>query len=95
MLVSELLDSPEKWVQGVYATDKNDTSCFPYNQEACRWCLAGAIIRCYGIRNCWSASYGRAIDKLRKLIRKNISDWNDAPGRTFDEVRKAVLEAGI
>jgi hypothetical protein len=48
-------------------------------------CALGAILNaCYGDED----AYGQAVARLNRHIRSHvaISDWNDAPGRTAEEV---------
>jgi hypothetical protein len=96
MKVAELLDRPEKWCQGAPARDANGWRTSALGDEACSWCLMGALHRCYPI------PYKRDVaeQSLRSVIecrsgRQSIVGWQDEKRRTFAEVRAAILEAGV
>ena len=87
MKVKELLSDESKWTQGCYARDAFGVS-IPFDADAAVcWCLAGAIHRVYGPEPI----------HLRILRRVNgsLSEWNDAPDRTFAEVKALVEELDI
>jgi hypothetical protein len=42
---SELLESKERWVQGMWAADEHGEACLPTEEKARAWCVAGAIAR--------------------------------------------------
>lgn len=85
MKVHELLDSPERWTQGWLAKDKEGRHVSVHADNATCFCLVGAVGKCYsGLR------YLNVIEVLEKEIGM-IARWNDARGRTFDQV-KALVE---
>ena len=79
------------WTQGDDAIDEKGKPVPPRSPEACSWCAIGAI----------SAAMGDPYLKgEHKMVRDAITDtmglrayslaeWNDAPLRTFAEVRTA------
>ncbi len=84
MKIYELLDSPDKWTQGAFANDERGVSVGPNDKLASRWCMAGALDKCY-------PREGReeAAKKLREFADEagiSIALWNDAPDRTYAEV---------
>ena len=93
MKIRELLSGPEKWTQKALARGASGELEDLYSQSAVQWCLMGAMARCYP---------GSA-DEIRKKVRVRlfgrqyglISRWNDAPGRTFEEVRALVAELDV
>lgn len=96
MKMHELLASPEKWTKGAYAMDASGLHVPERHPDARRWCLLGAANYCYGlasvavemrIRDALLAGSG---DKAT-----GIASWNDAPDRTFDDVRKLLLDLDI
>lgn len=96
MTVAELLDSPEKWTKGAIARDENgDDSIWEHDSKARCWCLTGAVFLCYG---CPSFS---VLEKLENILADEgfgdceVSTWNDAPERTFEDVRRVIEKAGI
>lgn len=68
----ELLSDPSRWVQGSGAVDAKGTPVAAYSEEACRWCLVGAVYKNGG---------GYAWDELDAVARERgftfASDLND------------------
>ena len=95
MKVRELLDQPEKWTRNVLARDIMGQTCDLHSAYATCWCLAGAVGRCYPepdrhdsvLKQIRLAIYGRGSGL--------IGTWNDAPGRTFEEVKELVERLDI
>jgi hypothetical protein len=90
MKAYELLDSPEKWTQGAMARNADGDVVAVTSPKAVRWCLAGAIKRSNGTED-WEKAYDAFFETNK---RRGIS-WNDAPERTFEEVRAALIEADV
>jgi hypothetical protein len=90
MKVSELLDRPEKWCQVSLAQDARRKEVGSLHKDACRWCLVGAIGKCYSVNK-----YMTYIILLQKVLGVEPEKWNDAPERTFEDVRKLVLQLDI
>lgn len=97
MKVSELLDSPNKWCQHAYAKNSRGEPVLSYAKEATCWCLIGAIDACYPLEYVRGPQeHDEIMQKLKDTIGiTNVATWNDDPSRTFEEVREAVLKAGI
>ncbi len=89
MKVKELLDSPEKWTQRANARDSHNLPVNPECDHAACWCLIGAIIRCYPLG---SSDVVRRVDRN---VGCYVNNWNDAPERTFDDVKQLVEELNI
>lgn len=90
MKIKELLTDSSKWTKGSLA--KTETNCYvsPSHTQAVCWCLLGAIFRCYKETELEISA------KIFKTLGINsITDWNDSPERTFDEVKALVLELDI
>ncbi len=45
MKAYELLDTPERWIQGDNARDLMGDPCHPDAPDACQWSLFGALCR--------------------------------------------------
>ena len=88
MKPSELLRHKD-WCQNFAATDKYGNIVGWASEDACAFCVAGAIYRCYG-----DAEYSDNVTKtLRTFLGvRYVSEWNDMSERTKDEVI-AALEA--
>lgn len=88
MLISELLDSPEKWTQQACARDANDFSVSEWDTLAVSWCLVGAAHRCYGDNDAdW------ILLRLRQVINGSPVLFNDS--HTYAEVMDVVRKAGV
>ena len=87
MKVKEFLSGPEVWTQGVIARDKNNKPVFINHPGAVKWCLVGAICKCYDCRN----------DKLIISLLYDkvglVGNFNDT--HTFEEVKALVEEMDI
>ena len=79
MKIYELLSDPKAWTQGVCARNHNGHSVHTDSPEAVSWCLSGAEIKCYKIKD-W-----RVLNKMVDAI-GSITGWNDYPNRTHAEV---------
>jgi len=92
MTVAELLSDESKWTNGMFARDARGRSMNPRDAEASCWCLIGAVLRCYGtnVNRCIAS-----LNRLKESIGPDVEAWNDAPERTFADVRRVIEEAGI
>ena len=91
MKVKELLDSSDKWTQGTDAEKRDGQETHPDDPEAACWCLLGAIEKCYPVEERGSI-YERIIEAIKEV---QISQWNDSPLRTFDDVQRLVIALDI
>lgn len=89
MKIRDLLTDPSKWCQHSRAEGVNGDCYHPLAAEAVRWCLLGALERVYDYRY-----RDQVLEKLRSEL-PNISIWNDAPERTFAEVRALIEKLDI
>lgn len=90
-VVRELLTGPDKWTTHYSARDKNGNPVDCLAPEACRWCVYGAVTRVYG---------GVGLDKLAVCLRLTYggcspATFNDAEGRTYEEVVELLENAGL
>lgn len=86
--IRELLSDESKWTQGHLALRADGLDTAVEVDDAIRFCLYGAVERCYGPFGVLRSHeiYGRIIDDLRT----DPVRWNDAPDRTFADVRALV-----
>lgn len=91
MLAKKVLELYERvgWTQGAYWRDEFDRSCPPL--DATCMCLAGAAI-VVGVPGESFRSIERLTVELKFNKPSELQAWNDAPGRTFEQV-KLRLEA--
>lgn len=92
MKVRELFTDESKWTQGHAARNEKGERVWYKSPEACCWCLVGAINKCYV-----PAIRPEIFEKISDYInsRAGISVWNDAPERTFAEVKALVEKLDI
>lgn len=94
MKIKELLSGPEKWTKGHAAINAAGVAVSPYSADACCWCLIGALNKCYP--DSPSPERDRAFGLLiENFSTEPISIWNDAPERTFAEVKELVEKLDI
>lgn len=89
--LQELYARDWTWTQGAAARTLDGRAVNASNPKACCFCLAGALAVIYS---------DEADIKVRAALRYRthplwLSEWNDDPGRTIDDVRKLVEEAGV
>ena len=99
MKVKELLTGPEKWTQNAWGRNIAGQDLFSLGKQplfvvsdpsvVC-WCLIGAVMRCYP--RCHRIPLDKICKKLKTVA---VTEWNDAPERTFEDVRKLVEELDI
>lgn len=86
--VRELLANPARWTQGPFARDASGTAVSPGTDEACSFCLVGAVYRVYG-----NMDLHTLIPHLPAGM--TVPEFNDTKGRTHAEVLDLVVKAGI
>jgi hypothetical protein len=100
MKIKELLTDESKWCKGMFASDVADYEVAPESAAAVKWCLLGAIYKCYGrkkkTKHGTMLMFGSRAKKVKfKLLNEEIGtggdwieSWNDNPKRKF----KALVE---
>ena len=76
------------WAQGEYARAKNGNPIGYNAEKAVCWCSIGAIIAVDD-----DDPTDRAVYTLSDIVGRDITEWNDAPGRTQAEVLAAFDKA--
>ena len=105
MKVKQLLSTKSKWTKLACARDKKNMECPVNDPSAVKYCLEGAIIKCY--------QTGEERNRVENLIRRalrmsevefsmfkpiydgRITYWNDAPKRTFKDIKKLISKLNI
>ena len=81
------------WTQRVMARDSLGLSCAPTSSGAQCWCTAGAFINA---ANCDARLEDEALRQVSDFclarLGMELLDWNDAEGRTQEEVLKFMDE---
>ena len=98
MRPSELLAQPGAWTQGWPARKANGRLCMARNPEAVQWCIVGALRKTNSAQFILGAFWSMP-PTLRTALHArgyhSLSRYNDAPGRTQDEVVALLIEAGL
>ena len=79
-----LLSDRSKWCQGAEALNARGARVSANNPAAVRWCMLGAVVYCYGP----GTTYEYHVARIRKAINRagSLGAWNDARGRTYEQV---------
>ena len=87
----QLLEKEKSWTRGSVARDRHGHEVNVHDTLACRWCMFGAILRCYPEND------DRYVAMVRIGLRlpNDIGAWNDAPGRKHSEVVAKLKEADV
>jgi hypothetical protein len=91
MLIRQLLAEPGSWRSGLPARDKDGNHVDVFDDEACSWCVYGAMIRCYP-----PDAHPTVLRKLNnyaiEVVRSvGIINWEGCPSRTHADIR-AMLD---
>ena len=87
-----LIARPDAWTKVFEARDHNNNSCRVFDDDACKYCMVGAIARASLGKRTWERD---ALQALRLAIgSESVPRFNDHPARTHDEVL-AAFDAAI
>src|ERR1700733_6944129 len=103
MKIKDLLKTKDSWTKGAYAKDKRGRPVWIQGDSACKFCLSGAISRCYPTDKRQKQVIRKIVDYLVKIgqgkanghIDDSIVDWNDKKSRKFKDVRKLILKLNV
>lgn len=95
MKIKELLVTEDKWARKGFAFDKDNRMVFGASPSAVKWCLLGAVGKCY------QGAEGEAVRELliAELSAKDVAEherpgvisrWNDSLETTFTDVQKLL-----
>ena len=88
MKVSELLSDESKWTTRYLSRNKNDNPVYYDDNDACKWCLLGAMLKCYEHNG-----YEKVFCLTQRTIGGLIGTFNDAS--SYEQVMKLVRELDI
>ena len=81
--IREMLSDESRWNKEYYALGSDGKPVNIMNEDACSWCLAGAIHIVCPV----SEQYGEVISHLKQFIDgKVISSFNDSPDTTYSDI---------
>ena len=93
----EVLIDEDHWTQGHYAVDEHGFDTDPNDDQACAFCLHGAMLRVIADHEFDDAYYGRMVTELEVALDHQfgshgtlIVDFNDDSDTTFDDVVTVV-----
>lgn len=88
--IYELLDSPDKWTKDCTARDIKGDCVTPTDINATCWCLLGAVHKVYG------DAYAKRVENLIwNYLDGAISEFNDDPTTTYEDIIKLVKELDV
>ena len=97
MKAYELLSSPEKWTTEVAARNKDNEQVTVDSPEACKFCIYGAIRKCYGepesIPKEVILNLQKVMDKFNFSSTNELFKWNDSS--IYEEVVSVLKELEI
>ena len=88
MKIQEFL-TQENWTQGQYARDAHGNVCELEDARAEKFCIIGAAQKCY------PKGTEIVLLLLNQDIHGDVLVWNDAPERTFGQVKSLVERLGV
>lgn len=100
MKIKELFNDDSKWCKDALATNIDNDIVDPNSPTATRWCLAGAIFKCYPperrneIEQRIRIRIGMSFN-LRSGDKVPISLWNDDKDRTFEQIKDLIESLDI
>lgn len=97
MKPSELLAKPESWCVTAMARNADGNARSPDDPDACRWCVAGAIFKCYRGND---TARKEAMEAIAAKLPKDaplyaVHEWERNPARTHAEILALVEEANL
>jgi hypothetical protein len=97
MKMMELLNRKTKWTRHSFAETKTGKATTTANKSATKWCLYGALLKCYPTQK----RAMKVSQKLNLALQKLYPDdhsiiyFNDSPKTTFKDIRKLLKEANV
>lgn len=104
MKAHELLSDASRWTTGVFARDVQGYRAVWWDHaNAWSFCLRGALRSAYGFDpgKLVNPAYDKAEERVLVALgfpadaTCALNQWNDAPKRTFDEVRSLLLRLDV
>lgn len=89
----EWLTGPDRWVQKHMAVNADDRPVGTQSSTACRRCLLGILLWIYEDGDKYLKACERVMAALNLPGYVLIQTWNDAPERTWEEVRDLLVRA--
>lgn len=75
----DVLHSPSRWTKGWYARDNKGLKCSAISDEACRYCISGALYKVESLPTNYNINLRKAEQYLEDVMNTDhIPDVNDA-----------------
>ena len=105
MKISDVLTGADTWCQGHSAVDRDGVLCNFQAPEACRRCLHGAVYKVAysdsnGLLSKVNLRIYELVDGLRTTCLRlygelDYINWQEEPGRTWEEVEALIRESEV
>jgi len=91
-LADEIEQHPERWTTQHSARNREGDPVGVHSEEACAWCLFGLLMRFA------NSPFVNLLDteiyaRVRKVVGESLAEYNDAPGRTPQDIVATLREA--
>lgn len=97
--LEKLLSDPERWCKGVLALDSTGKLIDPRGDDACKFCMSGAVTAACGtnrrfrglvMTRLYTAAVDYATQQQQDRVVWSIPSFNDAETTTHDDVMKVI-----
>lgn len=98
MKVRELLSDESKWTKGYYARDKYLHLVSYDDPQAVKFCLMGALDKCYDDYDQWKEALDRlitAVSEKTGIPYLTLPAFNDHPDTKFSDIQEVLAQADI
>ena len=95
MKAYEVIATPDKWTKGEYARTAKGNAIGATEENACKWCMEGAITKAYVSFSDWMHIWNQADDICLEKTGYNMHEYNDMPETTHADVYKLLKEMDI
>ena len=85
------------WCQGTFAKSAEGVHVQLHSADAACWCSAGALLKSYPDKRQAEVAFNKLICEVASYDEDpfGITDWNDDPARTKEEVLEVFRKAGV
>lgn len=91
MTLQKLFSRAKNWTKYHSAISANNQVVNVDSRKAVAFCLLGGLVRCYT-----PGAYQNIVRMIQCHLGINsISNWNDAPKRTFKDIKKLIKDLNI
>lgn len=90
--IRQLLSEPARWTQGTMARSKSGELVTPRSDDACSWCMFGAVLKVCGTTLEAEGRACRVLEIFRRVVYwpQSIPSFNDEYGRKHEDILSAI-----